>query len=314
MKLSNDKIIIIIFVALVAVAFASILVLGNKSGNNANCNELTSEQLQGATLNQIISSQQCCIGNAKNATEIQFCTDKYRSATAKYNSTQNATAQLQSVTITRLIDPSCTQCFSMDPVINSLRNAGVQIAKDVSIDYSSDEGKNLAQEYDIETLPALIFSKEIENYTFFISALPALNVTHKNGNYALQAIRAPFEDISTGKILGLVDVIYLNDSTCSLCYNVMLHRRILQGYGVFIINQTLVDINSTQGKAIIKKFNITAVPTFVMSSDAMYYKSLSADWEVVGKIVNDWYIFTNMTAINSPYKNLENGVIIVPAG
>ena len=235
------------------------------------------------------------------------------------NSQQNTTyvvnePHVKNISVTRVVDSSCSRCFSLNPVVNSLRSSGVNITSDVTADYSSDEGKRLVQEYGITTLPAIVMSKDIDNYTFFSNSLPALNATYKDGNYMLQKLRPPYEDISTGKVLGLVDVIYLNDSSCSLCYDVMLHRRILQGYGVAIVNETLVDANSTQGRAIISKFGVHYVPTFLMSPDAAYYSVLSGDWSVVGKIVDGWYIFANMTAINSAYRNLDNGVIVVPAG
>ena len=314
MKFLKDYKLVIIFAVVVVATFAAVLVLGSNSENGTNCKELTSQQLQDANFRDVITSQQCCIGNAKNITEMQTCIDRHTNAFAKHNATQNTTTQSKSVTLTRLIDSSCTDCLSLDIVIGSLKRAGVEVGKDTTIDYNSAEGAALIQEYGIKTVPVLILSREIENYTFFMQALPTINATHKNGNYVLHEIRPPYKEISTGKVLGLVRLVFLNDSSCRLCYDVLYHRQILAGYGIFIANETLVDVNSTEGKALISRYNIKAVPTFLLSPDAKYYTLLMSDWNIVGSVVDEWYIFTNMTAINAPYRNLENGVIIFPAG
>lgn len=220
------------------------------------------------------------------------------------------------VNVTRIIDTSCVQCSSVDVVVNSFKRAGVVIKSDVNLEYNSPQGAELVRKFGVDRIPALIVSKDILEYPAMAAIWPQLNATEKNGSYALHVLQAPYRDLSEGRVVGLVDVIYLNDSSCSNCYNVLVHREILKtNFGIFLLNETVVDVNSTAGKAIVSKYNITVAPIFVMSPEAKYYAGLNQVWPPVGTIEsNGWYVFRNVTVLGSIYKNLETGKVTVPAG
>lgn len=220
------------------------------------------------------------------------------------------------VNVTRILDTSCAQCSSIDVIVNSFGQAGVAIKNDVNLEYNSPQGARLISDMGITRVPSIVVSGDILEYTSIAAIWPQLNATEKNGAYALHVLQAPYRDLALNRVVGLVDVIYLNDSSCSNCYNVHIHKQILSGnFGLFLLNETVVDINSTAGKAIVSRYNITLVPAFVMSPDAKYYEGMMQVWPSVGTQESDgWYAFRNVTVLGGIYKNLGTGKTVVPAG
>lgn len=219
------------------------------------------------------------------------------------------------VYITRIVDTSCAQCTSINSIVNSFVRAGVAIGSDEQLEFSSPQGAKLVRDFGIDQIPAVIVSADILEYPAIAQVWDQLNATEKNGSYALHVLQPPYRSLSENRIVGLVDVIYLNDSTCTNCYNVLVHREILgTNFGIYLVNETIVDINSSAGKSILSKHNIMLVPAFIMSPEAKYYTDLAQVWPSVGTVEKDWYVFRNVTVLGAIYKDLSTGKTIVPAG
>ncbi|MFA4820062.1 MAG: hypothetical protein WC613_03850 [Candidatus Aenigmatarchaeota archaeon] len=216
------------------------------------------------------------------------------------------------VTLIRVVDSSCKLCTDLSSIVKTFESAGVVISSDTSVEYNSADGKVLTSTYGLREIPAVIVSKNILEYPAMVRIWPQLNATEKNNNYALHLLRPPYRDLATNRVVGLVDIIYLNDSTCSECYDVMVHKQIVGGsFGVALANETLLDISSVEGKALVSKYKIQAVPTFVMSPDAKYYSILMEVWPGVGtQDSNGWYVFRNITQMQSNYRDLETGNVV----
>ena len=220
------------------------------------------------------------------------------------------------VNVTRILDTSCAQCSSVGVFLNSFQQAGVVFGSDVNLEYNSPQGAKLVSDFGITRVPAMVISGDILEYSSVAAIWAQFNATEKNGAYALHVLQAPYRDLAMNKVVGLVDIIYLNDTSCNNCYNVMIHKDILENsFGVSLVNETVIDVNSTDGKALISKYNITIAPVFVMSPDAKYYTGLMQVWPDVGTTEsNGWYVFTNVTVLGGTYKNLETGKTVVQAG
>lgn len=217
------------------------------------------------------------------------------------------------VSLVRIIDSSCTGCSSIDVIVGSFERAGVVFSSDRTVEYDSSEGKGLIKTYGVREIPAAIISKDVLDYQSIALIWPQLNATEKNGSYALHVLQPPYRDLAVNKIIGLVDTIYINDSTCGNCYDVLLHQQILgENFGVVFANETFVDVNSAAGASLISRYSITKVPTFVVSPDAKYYTGLMQVWPSVGDEVGGWYVFRNMTAIGGTYRDLTTGKVVVP--
>ena len=250
---------------------------------------------------------------------VVFFINSSLSASAKQTTSTVVSAPAESVvdtpvTLTVLSDSSCSDCFDMQSFVDSMKQAGVVVSKEDVVDYESEQGALLASAYEIKRVPALIISKDIENYSSIIQALNQMGTNEKDDSYVFQTLQPPYKDTETNKIRGLVDLVNLVDGSCDSCYNVSSHKDILQqGYGVVINSEVTYDISSAKGKQLLTKYNITSVPTILISPESEVYQNLNSIWGQVGTVEDDgWYVFRDETSMINfgGYKNLETGEFI----
>lgn len=69
------------------------------------------------------------------------------------------------------------------------------------------------------------------------------------------------------------------------------------------------EANSTEGMALIKKYNITAVPTVLYSPDASYYQDFDKVWLYQNSTIasDGWHVFRSFNVIAGKYQNLSAG-------
>lgn len=207
------------------------------------------------------------------------------------------------VSVTRLIDSSCSYCLSTDNVVNSIKQFGVKITEDKTFEYTSDEAKILISKYGVKEVPVLIISKDIVEYESIMQVWSQLDVVEKDGFYVLHS-NPPYRNLSSGKIEGLVSLVMLTDNSCSDCYDVTVHKQIVQGLGVKIVNESTYDINSTKGREFLSKYNITNVPTILVSPDTWVYADFTVIWKTVGTVESDgWYVFRKTEQMGK-YRNV----------
>jgi len=217
------------------------------------------------------------------------------------------------VTFTAITDSTCADCSKVDDMITSFGTAGIVFSENTTLDYSAKEAKTLVSKYNITKLPVIIFSDDLGVYSIINSSWKNLGTIASDGAYVLTETTPPFKNISTGKVQGIVNVTYLVDGSCTACYNVSMHRDILiNSFRLTFDTENTYDINSTQGKALVSKYNITKVPTFIVSPDGKYYNGLMQVWPTVGTNETDgWFVFRDMSAIGgATYKDLATGEIV----
>lgn len=216
------------------------------------------------------------------------------------------------VSVTYLIDSSCTVCVNLTGVVLAFEQAGMKVSNMKTIEFTSQQGQQEISDHNIQHIPALVFSNDITAYPQIIQLFAQLNATERNGSFAFHATDPPYLDLSTNKVVGLVNVILLNDNSCKTCYDPTLHLQILDRFGVKVLNTTTIDINSTDGQNLISKYNITKVPTLLVSPEGSLYQNFNSVWPQVGTIASDgWYIFRS-TEVMGIYHDISTGKIINP--
>jgi hypothetical protein len=216
------------------------------------------------------------------------------------------------VSVTYLVDSSCTVCVNLTGVVNTLEQGGMAVSKITTIEYTSPQGQQEILNHDIKHIPALVFSNDIAAYPQIVQLFAQINATERNGSYALHATDPPYLDLTQNKVVGLVNVILLNDSSCKTCYDLNLHLQILARFNVQISNTQNIDISSTDGQNLLSKYNITKVPTLLVSPDAVLYQNLNAVWPQVGTVASDgWFVFRSAEVMGI-YHELSTGKIINP--
>src|SRR3989338_6830964 len=214
------------------------------------------------------------------------------------------------VQIKNIIDSSCNKCVSLSSVSSLLKEQGVFIKNEKSVEYNSDEGRDLINKFEIKEVPAVLISDDIDYYSQVKTALTQSGAVKKSGFYVIHSTVPPYRYLSQNRIIGMIEVIYLTKNDCTECYSVSVNKNILLRFGIVINNEKTYDINSPEGKQFIQKYNIKKVPIIILSPDANYYLSLKQAWRSVGSTESDgWFVMRNPEAIGT-YWDIELNKIV----
>jgi len=214
------------------------------------------------------------------------------------------------VQIKYLIDSSCEKCIDLTPISSALQQQGLFIQDEQSIEYNSNEGKELINRFDIKEVPSILISEEVDYYSEIKDALIQSGATKKEGFYAVNSTLPPYRDLAQNKIVGLVDVVYLTKDDCLVCYDVFVNKNILLNFGMALDEENTYDINSSEGKQLMQKYNIEKVPIIILSPDSEYYHSLVQAWKSVGTIESDgWFVMRKPEVIGTYWDIEQNRVV-----
>lgn len=216
------------------------------------------------------------------------------------------------VKLTSLVDTRCEICNKQVSREN-LENMGVVIASFEELQYDSDAGKQLIEKYSVKKVPTVILSEDIKEYSGLIESLLLMGGIEEDGAYVLREPPPVYFDLGEYRLVGKTTVVYLSDKDCSECYDVNVHKEIFtNNFGLYLDKERHVDIGSLEGKKIVKDYNISLVPTILLSGDVNYYKNLGDVWAQVGTVEKDGtYVFRELKALqNAIYKNITTGELI----
>ncbi len=230
--------------------------------------------------------------------------NKNMAATAEANRPAN-------LDITTITDNTCADCFNINPLLDSIKKENVKITNQKTLDKNSDEAKQLIKEFAIKKLPTIIVKGELTKNknlaTFFSKAGDTTG-----GTFVFRQVGSPYELTDTGEVKGRIKLTLLADTTCTTCYDVSQHETILRQFGI-ITTGTVVDTKSAAGQALIHKYGIKLVPTFVLSGDVASYPDLKTIWSQVGVVAYDGaYVFTKGIPFMGIYKDLSTNRVITP--
>ena len=207
-------------------------------------------------------------------------------------------------------DKNCEICNDFGLSIVGLKQSGVFIDKEEEFDYSSSNAKELIDSFAIEKLPALLLSDDMDAYPEIAQSLGQAG--SKIGDYYILESQAPYVETESGKIRGFVNLIMLEDSSCSECYDVEIHKSIMARFGLAIDEESTIDAGSDEGKQLISKYEIKKIPTIVLSGDIDIYEDFKLVWEQVGTVEEDGaYAFRNLEVMGSDivYKDVATNEI-----
>lgn len=222
--------------------------------------------------------------------------------------------EMGKVTATLITDSFCSQCADPKIIVEKFKNAGVKINETREFAWNSYDGQNIINQYKITKVPTFIFSSEFDLYDTIKIAWQNFGTVESDKTYITRKLPLPYRDLALGQIVGLVDVIYLTDSSCIDCYKVSdIQKPILtKGYGVALRSEQTVDVSSGEGQHLISKYKVTKVPTILLSPELDQYSNLKKVWENVGTIESDgWYVFRETQQLRGAvYKDLTTNKIV----
>lgn len=228
------------------------------------------------------------------------------------------------VTATILTDPTCTQCIDPKLTVEAYKKAGIKIIDQKAITWNSSEGQQIINQYKITKVPTFLLSSDVDFYDVVKANWTSIGTVEQDEQsssasktYVARNLFLPYRDLEKGQIMGLVDMVYLTDSTCSDCYKPETVQKniLIQGYGVGFRSERTVGISSGEGQGLVTKYKITKVPTILLSPSVDEYVSLKGVWKNVGTVESDgWYVFREMQQLgNIIYKDLASNQVIRPA-
>ena len=178
----------------------------------------------------------------------------------------------------------------------------------VSNDYelvqdSSEQGRTLIKENNITFLPSILISKNIEEYWWVFGQIKEAFSEEKD-YYLFKTPLPPYLDIKTGEIKGKVSIIYLENKSCEDCFNSTILKGAFQGLGIFIASEKHIDIGTSEGSALLIQYNITAIPTAILSKEIEDYPSIKSVLEQVGTFKNKEFVLRNLDTLKVKYQKL----------
>ena len=255
-------------------------------------------------------------GFIKNNGEVKNDTFVFTKITPIFIATDTK-KEMGKVIATILTDPSCIQCINPKLTVEAYKKAGIKITDEKEVIWNSAEGQVLISQYKITKLPTFLLSSDIDLYDDVKTNWNHIGTVEQDKTYVARNLNLPYRDVDKGQIIGLVDLIYLTDATCTDCYKAQeVQKPILtRGFGVGLVSERTLDINSAEGQALVSQYKITKVPTILLSPNADQYANLKNVWNSVGTVESDgWYVFREMARMgNIIYKDLASNQIIQPA-
>ncbi len=207
--------------------------------------------------------------------------------------------------------PGCPDCADPWVVLSpQLARFGVSIPSPRMVEGGSPEGLALRERYRIEKLPGLVLSPEASLYPGLVRAWLGAGSAEADGALVLRNNAPPYLNATSGRVEGRVRLVSLADASCPACYNTTLLERTFASMGVVFGEARRLDAASGEGADLVRKYNITRVPTVLLSSDAGLYAEIASLWSRVGSVEPDgWWVFRRPDLIAPPvtYRNLTSG-------
>ncbi|MBR9700670.1 hypothetical protein GOV11_02290 [Candidatus Woesearchaeota archaeon] len=203
----------------------------------------------------------------------------------------------------------CPECYDVRAYADLLKN---------QINILLEDGPDGI--FETKILPALVFNQSIEEYPEMLTdwELWGSIKTIDEGLYAgkwyvLPTFNPPFWDVKEQRMRGDVVITLLDMKECKECYDVDIHRQNIENQYLSIKEEHKVDISSPEGKELLEKYGITAVPTIIIGPEAEVYPGFEERWSVVGTKEDDGsFILRDMQRIQLTYYDLLQERVMEP--
>lgn len=206
-----------------------------------------------------------------------------------------------------------TKCWDTSLFFDVLAQNGGKEKGRTTIYIEDAAAKETVNKFKITQVPTILVSGELNKNAQLKGFFDALGETIDN-TFVLRQVIPPYIDTATGQLKGEVAVTYITDAACKECYDVKLHEASLTNFGVMTGNTKTVDVSSAEGKELLKKYNITKVPTIIITGQPAEYQSLKSIWATVGEVASDGsYVFTKLDEMGGSYFDLKQNKLIKAA-
>ncbi|MBT96744.1 MAG: hypothetical protein QF567_02080 [Candidatus Pacearchaeota archaeon] len=197
----------------------------------------------------------------------------------------------------------CNDCFNVSGIVEGIKNQNVEILNENTYNKDSNEAKELIKKYNINKLPSILISGEINSEKIEFNNFELINDA-----LVLNKINAPYLDLITDEIKGKVEIIEIIDSTCEKCISLSSIPLNFVESGVSIDDWRKVEYNSAEGNEFINKFEIKHSPALLISNDINYYENIKQGLDQ--SYLEEKQGFYVLPSTIPPYRNLTDNKIV----
>jgi hypothetical protein len=212
------------------------------------------------------------------------------------------------------ISPSdCSECFNASLYFQSLSDpyVGIAFSNTTILEENSTAAQAMIAKYNITRLPALMLDPEVQAYLFFNKSIKSGGTLGDDGWYVLRSVPPPYVDLAANRsVRGFVDLAYIVNSSCTDCLDITSVSDYLDNSaGIYISDTKTYEVNSTEGMALVKKYNITRIPTLLYSPEASVYQSFAKAWVKQNNTIESdgWFVFRTVELAGDNYQNISAG-------
>lgn len=199
---------------------------------------------------------------------------------------------------------NCMECTSLSQLRTGLENLGVKVKNYEIIGSSSDKGKDLIEKNNLNFTSSLLISKNIKEYWWIFDQIENSFIEEEE-NYVFKTPLAPYIDLKDGKIKGKVDVILIKNQSCEDCFDVNELKDLFLALEIYFDNEKSIDISSNEGKNFLQKYNITAIPTIILSKEIKDYENLKELLGQIGTFEDDEnFVFRKLDLLNVKFQEI----------
>ena len=215
-------------------------------------------------------------------------------------------ATVPQISITKIVDSACTDCFGLAQVVDAVKATGAQVKEEKSFEFSSSDAKSLISKYGITRIPTVIISGETNKTADFRTSLSSFGEFKSDGSLVVTKIPPVYIDVATGKAVGRVFLTLLTDKGCSGCADISGFSELLKSGGVSIAGENDLDFSNESAKALIQTYKIERLPAAIISSDASAYDLFNSQQldALISKESDGTFI---LRKTNPPYLDVASG-------
>ncbi len=104
----------------------------------------------------------------------------------------------------------CPDCFDISTILGNIKNLNIEIENERTVEFDSTEGKKFVSKYNIEKIPTVIITGEIDKVN-------VQGLAKQDDALTLKQINPPYTNPATGKIEGKVILYLIQDPQCGKC-------------------------------------------------------------------------------------------------
>ena len=207
-----------------------------------------------------------------------------------------------------LIDyPGCRPCVDLRSFIQRIANASdVTVVKSETIAFQNASA--LIAKYGIKKVPTVIISGETSKVAQLKSQWPQVGEVKPDGTLVLTKLVPVYYDIEKQKFVGLLKAARILNSSCTECTKVAdFQLNLEKSMALKFSQEEELEFNSTRGKELVNQYNLTKLPSLVITGETAEYSALKEQWPNVGSVENDGALVWRLIA--PPYQELPSGKI-----